>query len=445
LSYQTDERLKSYLDTNQLHRERLCLSVLATDKRFTDVRPRHPRGGPDGGRDIEAVFRHTQIAYGAIGFVNQANDSGDQRRIIRKKFEDDLDSVLNAQPSPDVFVFLTNVNLTIGEKEEMTSCAKAGGIAYAEIMDRERIRIALDCPDGFSARFQYLGLPLSEEEQASFFAKWGDDIESIISTGFQRVEKTLDRLLFLQEASDMVSSLMMSFELDQSYDADDIGHFRAFCLLHLKDPKHCILRIVFGSSDKSNRMWTASERDCGKQPTGIKHGVSGGQWEQYINLDSVEDNRQATSASDSCDEALSPYTKVGSSSSVGIDPVQFVTVHYTHDSWIRLRPRLSLRDLDEAKFLPILNESLSKRVKAIHIYSNGYKLLEVWREEFRIDSTIFHPSIPVTFSDDELQDPWVRIRPKDASAFSFSFFEQTPRRLFSPRQTQNSLEDKNHP
>ena len=57
--------------------------------------------------------------------------------------------------------------------------------------------------DGFSIRFQYLGLPLSEEEQASFFAKWGDDIQSVISTGFQRIEKTLDRVLFLHEASDI--------------------------------------------------------------------------------------------------------------------------------------------------------------------------------------------------------------------------------------------------
>ncbi len=42
MSYLTDERLKSYLDTNQLHREQLCLALLALDNRFTNVRPRHP-------------------------------------------------------------------------------------------------------------------------------------------------------------------------------------------------------------------------------------------------------------------------------------------------------------------------------------------------------------------------------------------------------------------
>jgi hypothetical protein len=56
-TYITDERLKSYLDTNQLQRERMCLAILSIDRRFTNLRPRHPRGGPDGGRDVDAIFR----------------------------------------------------------------------------------------------------------------------------------------------------------------------------------------------------------------------------------------------------------------------------------------------------------------------------------------------------------------------------------------------------
>ena len=56
MPYQTDERLKNYLDTNQLQRERMCRAILAIDKRFSEVRPRHPRGGPDGGRDIQANY-----------------------------------------------------------------------------------------------------------------------------------------------------------------------------------------------------------------------------------------------------------------------------------------------------------------------------------------------------------------------------------------------------
>lgn len=46
--YETDERLKSYLDTNQLHREQMCRAVLAVDKRYSDVRPRHPVNVSEG-------------------------------------------------------------------------------------------------------------------------------------------------------------------------------------------------------------------------------------------------------------------------------------------------------------------------------------------------------------------------------------------------------------
>ncbi|MEM9463451.1 MAG: hypothetical protein AAGF11_55435 [Myxococcota bacterium] len=160
--YQTDERLKSYLDTNQLHREQMCCAILAADHRFSEVRPRHPRGGPDEGRDIEAVYRDDQKAFGAVGFINQANDSKEQKRRIKSKFMDDLASALGATVRPDAFVFFTNVNFTIGEKGELVQKAKASGIPFCEIFDRERLRIELDSPDGFSTRFQYLGIALSD-------------------------------------------------------------------------------------------------------------------------------------------------------------------------------------------------------------------------------------------------------------------------------------------
>jgi hypothetical protein len=266
----TDERLKSYLDTNQLPREQMCRAILSIDKRFSDVRPRHPRGGRDGGRDIEAIYRYDQIAFGAVGFVNQANDSTEQKKSIKIKFKSDLASALSSDVKPNVFIFLTNINLTISEKQSLIKNAKKSGILFCEILDRERLRIALDSPDGFYIRFQYLDLPLSEEEQASFFARWGDDIQSVISTGFQRVENTLHRILFLQEAVDALAHLTLSFELDNKYPAEEIGHFRLFCSIYLKEPKHNILSILFGASDKSNRM--RDDLDSASQPIGTPCG-----------------------------------------------------------------------------------------------------------------------------------------------------------------------------
>jgi hypothetical protein len=90
MPYETDQRLKNYLDTNQMHREQMCLAVMAIDKRFSNVRPRHPRGGPDGARDIEAVFNGVQRVFGAVGFVNQATDSETHKTSATTKFNDDL-------------------------------------------------------------------------------------------------------------------------------------------------------------------------------------------------------------------------------------------------------------------------------------------------------------------------------------------------------------------
>jgi hypothetical protein len=191
----TDERLKSYLDTNQQSQERMCLAVLATDKRYSEIRPRHPQGGPDGGRDIDAKFQFEHAVFGAVGFVNSASDSASNKTSTRRKFKTDLQKVAAATPKPKVFTFFTNVRLTINERDELRALAIGAGLMDCDIYDRERIRLALDMPDGLAARFQYLQIPMSEAEQASFFARWGDDIQSVISTGFGRLETKLSQAL----------------------------------------------------------------------------------------------------------------------------------------------------------------------------------------------------------------------------------------------------------
>lgn len=216
MPYETDERLKGFLDTNQLARERMCLAIIGLDKRFSEVRPRHPRGGPDGGHDLDATFRGGQRAFGAVGFVNQADDSAEKKRRAREKLHADLDAALAATPKPEVFLFITNVNFTVGEKDEIAAEARAAGLGYCDVFDRERLRIALDSPDGLAIRYQYLQIPLSEAEQAAFFARWGDDIQSVISTGFRDLHRTLNRLLFLQESTDPLSAFSVLFELDSA-------------------------------------------------------------------------------------------------------------------------------------------------------------------------------------------------------------------------------------
>ena len=277
---------------------------------------------------------------------------------------------------------------------------------------------------------------MSVAEQASFFARWGEDIQSVISTGFQCIEITLNRVLFFQESTDALAHLTLSFELDRKYSAEEISHFRLFCSMYLKEPKHKILSILFGSSDKSNRMRNDLNTNFNEQSPGIKYGIGGGQWEQYIDIDEARTR-------ESYDDKEEKYECVGSSSRIGMDEVEFLSISYSKGGYIRFFPTLTLRDLDEAMFLPFTNKSLAEKIKAIHVYSNGYKLKEISKSDFNIDESTVEPTFPVTFSDEELNDPWVSIRPEIASTFHIKFFEETPKRMFVTSQTMNSLENRN--
>jgi len=52
----TEERLRSWLDSKQVDRERMCLALLTLDSRFANPKLRRPKGAPDGARDIEVAF-----------------------------------------------------------------------------------------------------------------------------------------------------------------------------------------------------------------------------------------------------------------------------------------------------------------------------------------------------------------------------------------------------
>ncbi len=142
------------------------------------------------------------------------------------------------------------------------------------------------------------------------------------------------------------------------------------------------------------------------------------------------------------DDETEKWTLVGAGSSIGRKEIEFLPISYNKDGFVRLYPVISMRDLDEAMFLPFVNESLAGKIKAIHVYANGYKLQEIDLSNIIIDRTEIDPSFPVDFDENELKDKWIRIRPKGESNFHLRFFEHTPKRLFTPSQVENSLEDR---
>lgn len=423
MTYETDQRLKTYLDANQLARERLCLAVLSIDKRFSEVKPRHPRGGPDGGRDIEAIFRGSETAFAAVGFLNEANDSDEQRRLSKRKFDEDLEAALSARPQLRVFVFFTNVNLRQSEKSEMEQAATSKGISHCEVFDRERIRISLDSPDGFSIRYQYLKIALSEPEQATFFAKWGDDIQGVISEGFGKLERALNRLQFLAETDLPLSHLTIMLELDREYSSSEIGHFRAFCSLELVEPRDGVVGLLFGTTDNPDRMDANSVNELNLARSGVEHGRCGRQWKEKL--------RDGADFPDPFSKTKEFLAADGSFTSVGMREVRQLAIQFDGASdFLRVPPYLLLRDIDEARFALFLNQSLADKLAAVRVYANEYELAKYPKNELRIEKSSKQFRLPMYFADSELTDAWVRVM-HELSAFHVSFSGSTPKRRFS--------------
>ena len=445
----TDIRLRSWLDTNQRDREQMCRALLALDSHYSEVRPRHPSGGPDGGRDMEALFDGTRRAFGAVGFANGANDSAQQKKQIRRKFTADLASARAADPEARVFVFFTNVHLAIGEQDAMKQEAKNAGIEHCDILDRERLRIELDAPGGFFIRYQHLAIPLSEAEQASFLSKYGTQIQEVVTTGFQKVEKTLNRLLFLAESQDVLDTLTFRFVLKKSYPASEIGHFRAFVFLALRERRPDMFMLWFGSSDRADRFRNDLGDEQRDNAPGIENGISSGQWESYLppradyeaaHAMTQDDGHDEGDASEESDDDFKLYRQTSWTSGAGRDPVSVVFAAYRHaDSDRGDHPRFSLRDFDEGMYLPFVNAALAEKIHSIQIFANGYKLNDLGPQDFTIDRTDCGRGMPAAFTTEELGDPWVRLRPaKFSSAYHLRFGETTPRRMYGHEEPSDS-------
>jgi len=124
----TEERLRYHLDSNQVMRERLCLALLPLLGPFTKEQPRRPKGGPDQGRDIEAIYKGQFVVWGAVGFRNGGGNDEQARREIEDKFKMDIERALEEAVSLAGFVFFTNVDLTPSRKERLIHHAQGKGV-----------------------------------------------------------------------------------------------------------------------------------------------------------------------------------------------------------------------------------------------------------------------------------------------------------------------------
>lgn len=219
----TEERLRYYLDNNQVMRERLCLAIIPLLGPYTQERPRRPKGGPDGGRDIEAVFQGSIVVWGAVGFRNGGGNDEAARRDAQDKFNADLSRALSENPALQGFIFITNVDLTPGIVEHLKAVAAGRGVSIVDVCDMERLRHALDSPEGLIARLQYLDIPMSETEQIALVHKFGNQLQNAVLARFDRVERTLshmERYLVFQKPLHRIDIYV---SLNGKYSSADIG------------------------------------------------------------------------------------------------------------------------------------------------------------------------------------------------------------------------------
>lgn len=371
----TEERLRTWA-LAQEERERMCLGILSLDPRYSNVKPRRPKGGPDGGRDIEAVFSDRILVWGGVGFRNNAVDSAEDKRWAREKFESDVSTARLEAPDLLGFVFFTNVDLTPGEVSDLEAIARSNGFQHIEVFYRERLRITLDSPRGLALRFQHLGVSLSEAEQTAFFAEYGAQLEASLHRGFSQVDERLKRLEFFHDSSLRLDSIELFVELKKDFSPSELGHFRVlaeFIDLHEPEPHPT--------------LWLAC-RDA------YSTYVSNGTEIPLIGTQSLswsrhpDENLQATVFS------ASQLTTGSLNAGVGIH---------------RRGPFHTLADLDRKSLSIYVTENLLDKVAAIYISANEYWLAGAPSEMFVPLDAPPLAAWPEPLSDSEVNQQWKSI------------------------------------
>jgi hypothetical protein len=112
------------------------LLAQALSEDFTGLDPSHPLGGPDGGKDAVAGKADQHLLM-AVYFPRGQQDF----QTIKEKFLDDLTGV--ADNNADAMAFVTNQELTLGQRETLKTAAESVPV---ELYHLERLTAIMDTP-----------------------------------------------------------------------------------------------------------------------------------------------------------------------------------------------------------------------------------------------------------------------------------------------------------
>lgn len=171
---ETVDRLREWT-RGQAASERLSARLLRVEG-YKDVDPSHPLGGQDGLKDV--VCERDGLRWIGAAFFPRGQQSFGS---IRAKFLDDLAGV--SQNGASGIAFVTNQELTLGERDQLVALADATRV---DLLHLEKVASILDAPACYGIRLEFLDIEMTKEEQLAFFAER--------DAAFGRIQDSLDRL-----------------------------------------------------------------------------------------------------------------------------------------------------------------------------------------------------------------------------------------------------------
>ena len=168
--HDTEVRLVAWRD-GSTQAERLSAAILKLAG-YDDIDPQAPIGGPDGGKDILCA-RGGITWVGAVYFPPTLVTFA----AVKKKFLSDLSKVPAHHRG---FIFVTNRPLTPTQRTALETAGTTAG-KDVDIFSLERLRALLDAPRGYGARLQFLGIPMTTEDQLSWFAESDDRVMNALT------------------------------------------------------------------------------------------------------------------------------------------------------------------------------------------------------------------------------------------------------------------------
>ncbi len=154
---------------SQKDAERLSSLILSIEG-YSAIDPVHPLGGPDGLKDVFCSFDNKRW-IGAVYFPKGQKSYSD----IKTKFMHDIQGV--STNSADGMAFITNQELTLGEREELKDKD-----FEVDIFHLERITQILNKPVCYGIRLEFLDIEMTKEEQLAFNSITNEAVERLCLT-----------------------------------------------------------------------------------------------------------------------------------------------------------------------------------------------------------------------------------------------------------------------